>query len=216
MADNYLERRAEEIREHAAAPHRTPSRPALDSLLLKNRSCRGFDPSVVVRYSQLEEIVAVNSRIASAGNRQRLRFRLLCSETEAGAAAVRKVLGLVRFGAALPELHLPFPGTEPGACLIACAPSQDRLTDIDLGISLQSMSLKAVEMGLNTLILCSFDAAQMQQALALPLLPLAVLAVGKSAEKIFLKPVPEGSGLSYYRKDGIHYVPKLRAEDLII
>ena len=43
-----------------------------------------------------------------------------------------------------------------------------------------------------------------------------VVAVGKPAEQIELVPVHEGDTLTYYRRDGIHYVPKLTAEDLTI
>ena len=42
------------------------------------------------------------------------------------------------------------------------------------------------------------------------------LAIGKPAERIFLMPCNAGDSLSYYRKEGIHYVPKIKAEDLII
>ncbi len=88
--------------------------------------------------------------------------------------------------------------------------------DIDLGISLQSMLLKAVEMGLGGLIIRNFDPAALKEALELPLDPVAVVAVGKPAETIELVTVREGESLKYYRKDGVHYVPKLPAEDLII
>jgi hypothetical protein len=43
----------------------------------------------------------------------------------------------------------------------------------------------------------------------------AVLAVGKSAESIFLIP-GEKSALGYFRKEGIHYVPKLSLEEILI
>ena len=43
-----------------------------------------------------------------------------------------------------------------------------------------------------------------------------MIAIGKGAENIYLKPVDAGESLTYYRKDGVHFVPKLKAEDLII
>ena len=36
------------------------------------------------------------------------------------------------------------------------------------------------------------------------------------AEQIELVPVHEGEQLQYYRRDGVHYVPKLTAEDLTL
>jgi hypothetical protein len=44
----------------------------------------------------------------------------------------------------------------------------------------------------------------------------AVIGLGKPAETVFLVPGASPDALSYYRKDGVHYVPKLSVEDLII
>lgn len=154
----------------------------------------------------------VNTLIASGKNRQALRFRIVDSPEEAAL-----VMQNIKMGGALPDLHLPLPNTEPTSFIVVCAyEPEDRLMDIDLGISLQSMSLKTVEMGFNCLIVCSIDKQNLMSCLGLELIPLAVLCVGKNKENIFLKPVSEGENLSYYRKDGIQYVPKLRLEDLLI
>ena len=124
---------------------------------------------------------------------------------------------MIRLGGALPELHLPFPGTEPRAFLVICSTvTENPLIDIDLGIAAQSLLLKAVEMGLNGIMIRAFDAVKLQETLALPLKPLLVVAIGKGAEDIFLKPVNAGESLTYYRKDGVHFVPKLKAEELVI
>ena len=53
-------------------------------------------------------------------------------------------------------------------------------------------------------------------SLALALKPLAVLGVGKPSERGFLMPCHEGDSLDYYRKDGVHFVPKLQVEDLLV
>ena len=45
---------------------------------------------------------------------------------------------------------------------------------------------------------------------------LSKFAVGKPAEQVELVPVHPGDNLNYYRRDGVHYVPKLTAEDLTI
>ena len=120
-------------------------------------------------------------------------------------------------GRALPELHLPFPGTEPEAFIVVCTtkPENPGLL-IDLGISVQTMLLKAVDLGLRGLIIRNFDHAALQAGLGLPLEPICVVAVGKSAEKIELVEIKAGESIKYYRKDGVHYVPKLRVEDIII
>ena len=213
MADNYLEKRYEEVfgNGRGRTVH-TPRRLSLDTLLLRNRSFRGYDKEHVVHPLQLEAIVSVNTRIASSVNMQALRFRLVTKGPEAD-----KVGAHIRMGRALPQLHLPFPGTEPEAFIVVCTTVPENASvDIDLGISLQSMLLKAVDLGLGGLIIRNFDRAELKQELALPLDPVAVLAIGKPAEKIELVPVRKGQDLRYWRENGVHYVPKIVVEDLII
>ena len=186
--------------------------PSLDTLLLKNRSHRAFDTSYVVARRQLDAIVSVNTKLPSGRNAQRLRFKLL--EASTGGADFCRFL---RFGGYLPELHLPTPGTEPQAFIVVCSTEAETPTiDIDLGISLQSMALKAVEIGLNVLIVRAFDRDAVKEELGIDLEPLAVLAIGKGIDKIELTEVPAGSDLRYYREDGIHYVPKIKLEDLLL
>ena len=78
------------------------------------------------------------------------------------------------------------------------------------------MLLKAVELGLNGIIIGSFDRDAIREGLSLPYEPIEILALGKGAENIKLVEVSEGDSLKYYREDGIHYVPKIKASDLII
>ena len=212
MADNYLEKRYEEVFGRDAGHKKAPSRPSLDTLLLHNRSYRGYDKSYVVHRRQLEAMIAVNTRVASSVNLQRLRFRPVVKGPEADA-----VNKFIRLGRGLPHLQLPFPGREPEAFIIVCSTvAENPGIDIDLGISVQSMLLKAVEMGLGGVIIRNFDREPIREALSLPYEPICVVAVGKPAERIELVPVHEGEDLAYYRRDGVHYVPKLTAEDLTL
>ena len=211
MADNYLERREEALRSAGKIVLRRNT-PSLDTLLLKNRSHRAYDTTYEVARRQLEAIVSVNTKIPSGRNAQRLRFKLL--EAREGGESFCRFLHL---GGYLPELHLPAPGTEPQAFIVVCSTEAESPTiDIDLGISLQSMALKAVEIGLNALIIRAFDHNEVKQALNLDLEPIAVLAVGKGLDKIELTEIPAGASTRYYRKDGVHYVPKIRIEDLLL
>ena len=215
MADNYLERRYDEVFGKQAT---TAPKPALhpghslDALLLRNRSCRGYDKAFIVSREMLQRIIAVNAKTPSARNQQVLRFRPITRGPEAD-----EVLRHIRMGGALPELHLPLAGTEPEAFIIVCSTvPENRNVDIDLGISLQSMLLKATDMGLNGLIICSFDKEAISHALCLPYAPLAVVAIGKGAEQIRLVPIKETESHAYYRQDGIHCVPKVQVSDLLI
>ena len=211
MADNYLEKRYEEV---FGSGHTKVKRVGhtLNELLLKNRSQRGYLKDYVVRREELERIVGVCSKIPSARNQQVLRFRLVTRDTGAD-----KVLQNIKLGAALPELHLPLPGTEPEAFIVVMSTApESKMVDIDLGIALQSMMLKAVEMGLNALVIGAFNKANVTKELVLPYEPLMILAIGKGIEKIELTPIAPEDSHAYYRKEGIHYVPKIAAKDLIV
>lgn len=209
MADNYLEKKFEEMGK--VRPIIRHNHLSLDTLLHRNRSYRGYDPSRKVTEEELKQLVAVTTLVPSGMNRQALRYRIV-TEAESG-----KILPLVHMGGALPELHLPFPGTEPRAFIVVCSTvPESPVIDIDLGIAAQSMLLKAVEMGLNGLFIRNFNPSDVQDALGVTCTPLAVIAIGKGAENIYLKPVSAGESLAYYRKDGVHFVPKLRLEDLLL
>lgn len=211
MADNYLEKKMEEWQQKPL----TSSRKAvggLAKLLLKNRSYRGYDPRFVVRADQLQRIIEVNSRIPSARNQQVLRFLPVLTDE------AHKVLPHIKLGGALPHLHLPFPGTEPRTFIVICSTiPEDRYVSVDLGISAQSMLLQAVEIGLNGICIGAFDKEALRRELKLPLEPLLVLAIGRGAEEITLKPISADESHAYYRDEkGRHYVPKLRTEELIL
>lgn len=210
MADNYLEKRQEELAQQSKKVIRKGG-PSLDTLLHRTRSYRGYEPRKVVTEEELRKLVSVTTLVASGMNRQPLRYRLVT------AADAGKVLPLITLGAALPEEHLPKPGTEPQAFIVICsAIPEDRVVDMDLGIAAQSILLKASEMGLGGIFILNFRKDALRQALDLPLEPLAILAIGKPAENIFLVPATPGMPLSYYRKDGVHFVPKLTLEHILI
>ena len=216
MADNYLERRFEEVfgsgAGHSVKHPKRKEFHSFDTLLHKNRSHRSFDSSNVPSPEVLAKIVEVNTLIPSAGNQQSLRFRIVSSEEDSA-----KVLSDIKMGAALPEVHLPVPGTEPPSYIIVMGTKEEnRFVDIDLGISLQSMALRSVDLGYNALIVCNFNPDKLKVDLSLPYKPLAVLAVGKGRDSIFLMPCGEGDSLKYYRKEGVHYVPKIKLEDLLV
>ena len=220
MADNYLEKKME---EHKALPDRKSFKAAkksraegslpLDSLLLRNRSCRGYDSNYIVSKEELLKIVEVNTKIASARNQQVLRFRLVYG-TEA-----KEFTKAIKLGGALPELNLPLPGTEPNAYIIICTEEpKGKWVDIDLGISAQSMLLKAVDLGLNGICIAAFNKEKICALVngGRQMEPLLILAIGKSIERFQLLPIGQEDEHNYFRKNGVHFVPKVRIEDLLI
>ena len=188
MADNYLEKRYEEVFGAGAAKkgpvrHGTPS---LNTLLVKNRTVRHYKQDAHITAEQLRSIVEVNTKIASAMNRQALRYRLVSGDD---VAPLREIL-----------FREPARSESATAFIVVyTAIPEDRYIDIDLGISLQSRGL-----------IRSFFQDGANE-------PLAVLCIGKAAESVFLKPAEGDSpDLTPYTKDGVHYVPKLRLDDILI
>jgi len=211
MADNYIEKRMEEIASGRGVRSSVMPGNTLDMLIYKNRSTRGFDSSYIVDVRQLRAIVSVCSRVASARNQQKLRFHLVVNDK---AGLVNPLVGM---GGALPDVHLPLKGTEPNAYIVICTKEPDAsFIEFDEGIAAQTMLLKATEMGLNGLIIKCFDKKKLTDALSLECTPLTVIAIGRSIEKAELVTVREGESLKYYRQEGKHLVPKINWEDLII
>ncbi|MCR4565269.1 MAG: nitroreductase family protein [Bacteroidales bacterium] len=209
MADNYLEKKAEELLQKPVKVIRHNA--SLETLLKRNRSYRGYDSSHPITRGELMEMLQAVTWVGSGMNAQPLRFRLVLGEESA------RVHPLVKLGAALPEEHLPHPGEEPSAYIVICAEGEEnRIVDMDLGIAAQSILLKATEMGLGGIFILNFRTEALQQEMGLSLRPLAVLGIGKPKEKIFLMPCRKGDSLQYYRKEGVHFVPKLQVEDLLL
>lgn len=208
MADNYLEKKMEDYQRAPVTRKRTAS---LRRLLHANRSYRGYDSGFQVREDQLRRIVEVATLCPSARNQQVLRFRLVLADE------ADKVLRHIRLGGALPELHLPLPGTEPNAFVVICSTVEEsKYVDIDLGIVAQSMLLQAVEIGLGGICIGAFDHKELSEELGLRYEPLLVLAIGRPAEHIVLREVAESENLNYYREGDTHYVPKINVNDLIL
>ena len=209
MADNYLGRKMEEYEAQKCASVRT-RRVSLMSLLQKNRSVRGYDRSFKVREDQLHALIEAVRLAPTAMNQQALRYRLVTAEE------ADKVLPHIRMGAALRELNLPLEGTEPQAFVVICSTKEGRFVDMDLGIATQTILLRAVEMGLNGICIAAFDHKVIREELQLPFEPQLIIAIGRSVERIEVVEINEGESQTYYRKEGIHHVPKIKTDDLII
>ena len=87
---------------------------------------------------------------------------------------------------------------------------------MDIGIIAQTMLLQATEIGLNGICIGAFDHEAVQQSLNLPFEPLLIVAIGKGAESIKMVDIAEGESHDYYRIDGVHYVPKLPLDAILI
>lgn len=190
----------------------------LKDLVKSNRSCRGYDKSRKVTREELLEMVDLARISASSVNSQVLKYRLVYEDSEAA-----KMNDMVTLGAALPDLKLPFDGTEAPAYIAIC--HDHSIAEAtpgflkDVGIAAQTITLAATEKDLAGCIIGNYNKGAVHKALNLPdnLSVELIIAIGKSIETVELVEVEEGESLKYYRdSDGVHYVPKRKLEDIVL
>ena len=87
----------------------------LKDLIIKNRSCRGYDGSYVMSREDLLELVDAARLSGSTTNRQQIRF-YIADDKE----LVETMLPLTRWGGLFKDRHLPYEGKGPSAFIIVC------------------------------------------------------------------------------------------------
>ena len=187
----------------------------LYDLVKKNRSFRSFSPSEPVRREDAVKMIECARIAASTANRQPLKFHIATGEL------CSKVLPLTAWAGLLTDIVLPPAGHEPTAyitvlCDKSVAPNPDAFMR-DVGIAAQTITLAATEMGFGGCMIASFKSAELAVLLELPenLVPRLVIALGKPDEEVRLTDSDNGD-VAYFRRDGVHYVPKRTIEDIII
>lgn len=163
MADNYLEKRYEELfgSGRSSGHPAVPAKPSLDQLLTRKRRQFEFDTEYKVHRLQMDAIAGVNGKLEPG----LFEFHPLT----AGA-------GTDPLGRILPEAeHLP-----GSFIVVSHAGAETPGTLIALGMSVQTMLLKAVELGLEGLVIRDFDRDAVRDILHLDSDPVAILAIGKA------------------------------------
>ena len=183
----------------------------------KSRICRGYAPTEVKKEA-LEALADCARLCPSGGNAQALRYKLCWDEKTCA-----EVLKATRWGAALPERHLPDPGKGARAYIAVCLdtaviPEAGPALYCDVGIAAQTVCLAAAEMGLASLMIMNFKRDGIEQALSLDkrYRPLLVIALGVSAEKTVLEERREGMPAYWRDENDTHHVPKWPLEKVII
>ncbi len=187
-------------------------------LVIKNRSCRGFDEGVKVSREQLLEMVECARLTPSSRNLQPLKYYL--SYTDGNNATIQSI---TKWAAGLPNLDIPYKGQRPTAFIVICYDKDlggENITPFlkDVGITAQTILLAATEMGLNGCMIGNFSPEKLAAALSLSdnLVPSLVIGIGKGVENIVLTDIKDGK-TGYYRDDNnTHYVPKRTLEEEII
>ncbi|MCP4311379.1 MAG: nitroreductase family protein [Bacteroidetes bacterium] len=186
----------------------------LKDLILKNRSYRRFDESVVVPMRLLREMVEAARLSGSARNMQPLKY-MLFNDSE----SCRKIFPTLAWAGYIKKWPGPAEGERPSAYIV-------QLGDLDLsndwwcddGIAAQSMLLTAVEQEFGGCIIGSVQREKLRDILEIPenYKIIQVLALGKPAEEVVIENV-HGGNIKYWRDEKeIHHVPKRSLDELII
>jgi len=186
----------------------------LIDLILRNRSYRRFDQSVVVPMILLRGMVEAARLSASARNAQPLRYLLFNDPSDCD-----RIFPALAWAGYLKEWPGPGEGERPAAYIV-------QLVDLDLtddwwcddGIAIQSMLLTAVEQGYGGCIIGSVQREKLKSVLNIPgrYKILQVLALGKPAEKVVIEEM-KGGDIKYWRDEtGVHHVPKRALDELIL
>ena len=187
----------------------------LTDLLIKSRSYRRFDESVKISQEVLRDLINATRYCPSAANRQPLRFRLVFDEAE-----TTQVFDCLKFAAYLSDWSGPAEGERPTAYVVVLGDETvSKFSEVDAGIAMQTILLRATELGFGGCILASVQREKLRDVLALDerFHIGYVIALGKPAETCVIEPVGKDGDVKYYRDaDGVHHVPKRSMEDLLV
>lgn len=186
----------------------------LKDLILKNRSYRRFDQSVMVPMKLLRDMVEAARLSGSAKNTQPLRYMLFNN-----AYDCEKIFPTLAWAGYMKEWPGPVDGERPSAYIVQLGDLE--LSDdwwCDDGIAAQSMLLTAVEQDFGGCIIGSVQRLKLRELLNIPdrYKIIQVLALGKPAEEVVIDPIV-GGDFKYWRDENdVHHVPKRGIDELII
>lgn len=213
-----------DVENAAAAAEREFGLGTLAATVRRCRSYRRFDESDPIPRDLLVELVNVARDVASGGNRQPLRYRVVSEASERDA-----VFAQLKWAGALPEWDGPVAGERPTGYIVVADAGAGATTSVDEGIAAQTILLAAVQAGYGGCMLHAFNHGAVSEALGFEaearergfaqLKPLMVIALGRPAEDVRLVPLsesPDGS-TNYWRDEAtVHYVPKRSLEDVLL
>jgi len=180
-------------------------------LVRKARTTRRFDESKPVTGQELRLLVDAARVSSCGGNSQPLRYRLV-----SGPAECQKVFPLVAWAASIPDWSGPGAGERPTGYIAICS---EGTPGLDTGIAAQTIQLCAAAQGIGACMMGAIQREPIKQALNIDekYNLMLLIALGRPAETIVIDEVAAGADLTYYRTaDGVHHVPKLGLDDVLI
>lgn len=187
----------------------------LKDLVLHNRSYRRFDQSTRIDPETLHELCDLMRLSPSGRNAQPLKYMLVTSEDMCG-----KVFPTLGWAGYLKEWNGPEEGERPAAYVVILGDTAIASNyGIDAGLSIQSLTLGAVEKGLGGCIIQTVRREELAKILDIPsqFEILYVVALGKPVEEVVVEPLKPDGDIKYWRDEQhVHHVPKRALKDLII
>lgn len=180
-------------------------------LMIKARSYRRFDAKRRLTESEVISFIDDARLSASAGNLQRIRYAVIT-----GDDACREVRNNIAFAAYLKDWDGPSEPENPTAYIVIMTTKVDNSLLIDVGIAAQTIILSATDNGFGGCMFGSFNRDELSRIAASDgYEPRLVIALGVPAEtSLVTDGTPED--IKYYRRNNVHYVPKLSTDTLVI
>jgi len=189
--------------------------PGILDLIKKNRSCRRFDGSHLIKMEELRDLVEHARLSASAGNLQPLKY-ILSHET----ARNNDIFSCLAWAAYLKDWDGPGKEERPTGYIVILGDTT--ITEnfrCDHGIAAQSILLGARAMGLAGCIFAAINHKRLGNLLAIDgkFRILLVIALGKPVEEAVIDGLQPGGDIRYFRDgDGVHHVPKRSLDEIIV
>ena len=185
----------------------------LYDLQKKCRSYRRFDVTKRISRDELVSFVECARLTPSAGNLQRLRYKLVTDEKTCD-----EIFDTLKFAAYLKDWSGPAECERPAAYIIIASMAEaDVNLSIDIGICAEAIALSAAEQGIGYCMFRSFSKEKVS-AIALPegIKPHLVMAFGYPSETVLLSDAENGD-IKYFRDhEDRHITPKLPLDTLLL
>jgi nitroreductase len=179
----------------------------------KNRSYRRFYQDKKITEAQLLSLVDTARITPSAANKQPLKYKVVCDETEN-----EKVFQCIGWAGYLKDWDGPEEGERPTGYIIMAVP-EDSNAGWDEGIAGQTIMLAAVEQGLGGCFIGNLKRKELAEIIGLPAnyrIDLC-LALGYPKEEVVLENMDANGDVKYYRDaKRVHHVPKRRLKDVLL
>jgi nitroreductase len=178
---------------------------------MRRRSIRRFEQQEI-SLETLRRLVNAGRVAPSAANKQPLEY-IIVSDPDRR----EKVFETLKWAAYIAPEGTPKEGEKPTAYVIVLVNNKHKIADFarDVGAAAENIILTALEEGIGSCWLRSVDRKKICDMFQLPehIEVDSVLALGYPGDSPVM--VDMTDSIKYWRKDGIHYVPKRRLDDII-